>query len=749
MSSMSARPFVVFALAFAALLLVLPSSAQAQQGSFLDDVSVVEVQVPVRVLDGTTPVRGLTAEQFVVRERGRTVELSGFEVIDVADDLIGTDVPGALPAEPTARRNLLFTFDLVFGRPEYLGRSLRSARGALDQLEPRDRAAIAFTTPSNGVRMAVGFTKDRAALDAALDIVLGLVDRKPKAAKAAFERLQATNAPGVARGGGSVRRDADGLGGVGALALATNPGVANALTLSSTISVPTIDDVNNLSVVGGEQSVAPAQFDAPSENPVVQAISTEEPLDLIDTSLLAVRNSAVRAVGLGLADMVTLLRGVEGQNHLLFFTEGFGDDLVEIRADAVQGGADRWLQPLFEACRRHSWTLHTVDIVGTSEGDGFDNSSLLYLARETGGDLIANENVAARAVSRVQRATEVVYLLSFVPQDLTADGRYHNISVDLQNGPRGVRVLHRPGYHAPEPAEAGTLDARLDLLEALLGEVEVRDEIDADLLAVPLPSGLALVAEVDGAGLLENHVGDALELEVMAAVVDRAGAVTDLTSTIKTLDLARARQALEAGGFRLTRELQAPRGAHRVRLLVHNTQTRRVALRSVDVAVPANPPVAPVVLSPLFLDPAEVAAAARAASGEGAAAAPAVPSPFQLAGRSFTPQVRPQIAAGAVHPVVVMGYRLDAEAMRLEGQILDAVREVPVGPADLLFVQRVVGEDGVTRYLGRLKVPAGLPAGAYQLQVTAIDPATEARSVSQSAFEVFKPAAAAAAATGR
>jgi hypothetical protein len=79
-------PFVVsVGLALAAI----PSAAAVQAGHASETVDVVEIEVPVRVLVGDEPVRGLTGDDFTLVAGGRKRPILGFSAIDLeapADD---------------------------------------------------------------------------------------------------------------------------------------------------------------------------------------------------------------------------------------------------------------------------------------------------------------------------------------------------------------------------------------------------------------------------------------------------------------------------------------------------------------------------------------------------------------------------------------------------------------------------------------------------------------------------------------
>src|SRR5947199_9006065 len=88
-------------------------------GGFGETASVVSIEVPVTVVRGDEPVRGLSAADFELYDGRKKQAISGFEVVDLA-----AASPGAAAAAPAVapaggvplagRRHFLLLFDLSF-----------------------------------------------------------------------------------------------------------------------------------------------------------------------------------------------------------------------------------------------------------------------------------------------------------------------------------------------------------------------------------------------------------------------------------------------------------------------------------------------------------------------------------------------------------------------------------------------------------------------------------------------------------
>src|SRR6185436_10700135 len=117
-----------------------------------------------------------------------------------------------------------------------------------------------------------------------------------------------------------------------------------------------------------------------------------------------------------------------------------------------------------------------VDISGLrAEGDqgprlASNKDSLLQIAKDTGGQLFENFNDLHAAMGKMLKNTSVTYVLTIQPQDVLP-GEYHKLEVRLKNGPKGARVVARPGFYAQRSyAQQNPLEKLLGTGSRLLGE---------------------------------------------------------------------------------------------------------------------------------------------------------------------------------------------------------------------------------------------------------------------------------------
>ena len=106
----------VLAATVLAVLVFLPSEVGAQRAGFEDETTVMVVEVPVNVHVDGGAVRGLTRDDFVIKEGRREWPLVGFEVVDLAAGTATRRAEEVTEPEPVpiaARRHFLLLFDLI------------------------------------------------------------------------------------------------------------------------------------------------------------------------------------------------------------------------------------------------------------------------------------------------------------------------------------------------------------------------------------------------------------------------------------------------------------------------------------------------------------------------------------------------------------------------------------------------------------------------------------------------------------
>src|SRR4051812_35853839 len=159
-------------IALAVALLYLQSAAQ-QPPLPIFRTGVDVVQLDVTVLDKDRhPVRGLTADDFTILERGKPQPIVAFSAVDVPSPAASAapwirDAPLDVVSNAENRRLVTIVMDDAYVKlePDIMKRAKQIARNAIDQLGPGDLAAVVFTF----LGRAQNFTADRSQLLQAID----------------------------------------------------------------------------------------------------------------------------------------------------------------------------------------------------------------------------------------------------------------------------------------------------------------------------------------------------------------------------------------------------------------------------------------------------------------------------------------------------------------------------------------------------------------------------------------------------
>jgi VWFA-related protein len=397
------------------LLFLAVSAARAQVRESMT-VEVVEVPVYITTADGQ-PIRGLTKDAFQLFVDGKPQPIEYFDAVDFAT--IST-APGAQAAQPRPlreRRLYLLLFDLSFATPEKLVRAQKAAEQALANANPEtDYFAVGTYSAQRGVQFQSSFLRDHAAVLRALyTLHAGKLHDPLGVAVSSAER-----ATWVAAGekGVAVAAEQENFGDMlqGEMKDAINGGTANQ---------------ENLHMPGNR---------------------------LIEYQLD------------NLADAAARMGALEGQKHVLFFTEGF--DSTRITDINVRQGPPQINDRLMGYVKRLHDTfvsagvmLDTVDIRGLRHTfNDLENDALYMLSRGTGGRVVVNRNDLVDAVNSVTTAQSAVYILGFHPRDR----KRGTISVKVSGVPRGAEVSYREGFGFTKPS--GDVDP-LQLADVLTNDI--------------------------------------------------------------------------------------------------------------------------------------------------------------------------------------------------------------------------------------------------------------------------------------
>jgi VWFA-related protein len=211
----------------------------------------------------------------------------------------------------------------------------------------------------------------------------------------------------------------------------------------------------------------------------------------------------------------------------------------------------------------------------------------------TGGVFFHDSNDYDAGFRMVGGLPEVAYLLSFSPENLKYDGKYHKLSVQLVNG-RGLSVQARKGYFAPS-AEVGSERAiKEDLVEAVFSPEERKDlplEVETQFfMSTPTDGQLSVEARLDlhGVRLHKEQERNVDELRFVTALFDDNGNLLEGQQRIVTLHLrdTTLSRLLATGGLKLGWHFQVKPGTYVVKEVARDSGSGDIAALSRTVEIP-------------------------------------------------------------------------------------------------------------------------------------------------------------------
>ncbi len=694
---------------FSAGCILTSSGLMAAKKTNVSDVTeVVVIEVPVQVTKDGKPVRGLTPDQFEIVDGRKRRELTGFDAYDLSGAGIEPD-PMAPWIPAAARRRFLFFFDLSLSAPDSIVRAREAAKELVSTgLSPTDLVGVATHQVSRGYQLILGFSSDRRQVDLAIG-TLGL----PQLVAAKGDPLGFTLAP-----------------------------------LPETWG----SDLPSLNAVAGEdnQDRYP-QSDLATPRATLEALIAQSQTSTRQAS----EKRAILALTRSLKEVAELLRNVDGRKYLVFLSEGFDSSIIlgqgggatreeqeAIRRQntaAIRGeyqdvdsnlrfgdtSAQTEFRHVLQELVRANCVIQAVDIGGLRSGVDErarreTKQGLFMLADGTGGELFENFNNLSEAMERMLERTSVTYVLAFQAEDLKLDGEFHKLKVKLEGGPKGARLVHRPGYFAPRPyAKLSTTERSLSAASQLYGAPG--GELGVATLAAPfktasLPAYVPSLVEINGADLLKGTEGGQVTAEIYAYAIAKSGEVRDYYSQILGIDLQKAGPALEEKGLKLWSQFEVPPGEYVARVLVRNAVTGTSGVAVAPFRVPDAGEQEPALLPPLFSGPAGQWLNIRGRRAEESEH----DYPFTVQGQAFEPAVKPVLVPGQSTPVLLSGYFI-GDPVQIQGELFTLDRK----PAGRVFLnvgeQRSGDQPGLAQWAATLSA-SGVEPGDYILKVTATEP---------------------------
>jgi len=646
------------------LFLLVTSAAYAQVKETID---VHLVEVPVTVVDRLgNPVRGLTAANFELLDRGAKQTISNFDAIDLASESART----ISPLNPVARRNWILLFDLSFSSPIGRNKAQDAARNFIAKgMGRRDLAAVATIDVDRGFRILTSLTTDRNLLASAIANPRNFVSADPL-------RIASTTAAESTANEATIQ------------AQAADPDANPANDIARVDKVQN-DEYNRarierqlrlLTDLGKTLRVLPGRK---------QVILFSEGFDP-----RLVRGRDVRATA---EEQEDLQQSIQGNIWRIDSVARYGSSMSQTL-----------LQEMAKALRDSDVVLNAVDIQGVrvqTDQNGSrinSNDALFLLSLPTGGQVFKNSNDVNADLAKMLRSQEVVYVLGF-RAPASNDGKFRELKVRLNNVP-GAHVFHRAGYYASGKETA--LERSLTNAEIVLNDINQSD-ILVSSLAAPFPAKVGnaqvpMVIDIAAQGL----IGDAKKKDIVAEVYvyafDDQGIVRDRSFQQLTIDSSKL-----AGhnGIKYFPTLSLAPGKYALKTLVRVAGTDRKGYVRTDIDVPASYDVS--LLPPMFLDDPAAWVVVRGSSHDQS------PYPFHINGEPFMPSASAQVSNGRPRRVALFVFNVEPDELTWDTAVTDTAGSHSGSPS---LVKRLMGHDVMKLVFDY--APTDLQSGPASFDVT-------------------------------
>lgn len=357
-------------------------------------------------------------------------------------------------------------------------------------------------------------------------------------------------------------------------------------------------------------------FEVATEDAVLCAFGGDETMRAPAQALA--KTAAFRALSAGdtssqyayrhLEDIVRRLASMPGQRVLVFVSPGFIQTTIQSEASDLVDRATRANIVINTIDARGLYAPDAMGDISNPSQDSFRTAGLkssyrlaaqsaqddvmAQLADGTGGTFFHNRNDVDEVMREAGAAPALSYLLSFSPQNLKIDGRYHTLKVSLTNKEK-FRIQARHGYFAPrsiaDPAEA----TKEEIREALFSQEEIRDlpvELQTQFFKKDeAEARLAVLTRLDVKGIrfrkAEGRNND--KLTIVTGIFDENG--NYITGGEKIIEMKlrdTTYERLSRLGFTVKSSFDVKPGTYLVRQVVRDDEGALMAARNGAVVIP-------------------------------------------------------------------------------------------------------------------------------------------------------------------
>jgi VWFA-related protein len=202
------------------------------------------------------------------------------------------------------------------------------------------------------------------------------------------------------------------------------------------------------------------------------------------------------------------------------------------------------------------------------------------IAEDTGGRAFVNTNDITSAIRKAVEDSAVTYTLGFYIDPHSADGKFHELKVQVRR--QGLTIRYPKGYLAAEDAPPTKDQNWKTVVTAVQSPLEsslIPLQAKVDRVNQPVPNSLRLLCSIDIHNLRLVQTGDLRKGAVSVYVIQQDGVGKVLSQWTNTYDLQLSDKqyaALLRSGMPFSQDVQPKTGVTALRILVEDPATANI-----------------------------------------------------------------------------------------------------------------------------------------------------------------------------
>jgi VWFA-related protein len=456
--------------------------------------------------------------------------------------------------------------------------------------------------------------------------------------------------------------------------------------------------------------------------------------------------------------LAQILKTMEGKKNILYFSEGFDSKLLTPETGLNDSAFFRYkMREMLERFAGSDCAIQAIDVGGLRVVDANEpfeerqpgQTTLFYMAQETGGIFYKNMNDLDKALDDILQSSSRSYHIGYYPKELQKEGKFRKISVKV-NLP-DAKLVFRKGYYEDKSYNEYTpLEKKIKLAEFIIKDI-IQNDIQFEKLISTFPGNeklarIAIFLQFSGKQFLGKTEKKRIQLQLYGFLLNDNGYFEDFFITNVTIDSREAEKSLMSHGIKFFDMLLAPPGKHKVKLIVRDSETGEMGSRICHITVPDYQSKELAMTPPIFIDNDTDWLLSRGYDPNnptGKKEGLPVSYPFIINDQEFIPAVVPELKIGQPAQFCLKVYNLmrhpqtKAPQSRMDFEIVYPDGSFSKIQKISLVNKPTQGENNCFELLFNVIVDSH-PPGNYQLKATVIDTLANKKAESSTPF-ILKP----------